>query len=565
MHRTTVDELDKSLAGGDLGDFIKLIWHNLEIDVLSVDHNDGKTALHLACGYGNLDIVKYTVKTRGADINVNDDYGRTALHYACATGKLDIIKYLVETRGANINVKDNDGNTALHYACHYGVLDVVKYLVETSGANINVNDNNGKTALHHACANGNLDIVKYLVESHNADINLRDKYNGTPLHDACENGHLRVVQYLVESSAANFSVRNVWNATALDVAKTNNHTNIIEFFANYSLHLYSHPQQQHKQSTISEAAEAHHQQKPGSITKLDADDSVRVDQDRLDSFRKEAMGDVSFLCGEGDEQQEIKANSGILLTTVPAIKQLISFAEQGRDQPRIETGSSPSSSPGITDNDSITIRLPTFHPKYVRFVLKCIYAGGVSFKDDDFGGGGTAGLEDLQQVILVADEFGFWRLKLVIEAELIRSHLTEETMVDMLLFADDRECVMLKDAAMKMAAENSSSLFTHPQFSKLVEKSMLLGEIYAQCSEGVSKTEVRNGSNDVPAKMTEMYEVSYGEKSMRMESHLDRALPPEPVRSDEHISELYSTLGGLFTVLCLIWFVLSGRRHARKV
>uniref|UniRef100_A0A7R9WX37 BTB domain-containing protein n=1 Tax=Craspedostauros australis TaxID=1486917 RepID=A0A7R9WX37_9STRA len=535
MHRTTVDELDKSLAGGDLGDFIKLIWHNLEIDVLSVDHNDGKTALHLACGYGNLDIVKYTVKTRGADINVNDDYGRTALHYACATGKLDIIKYLVETRGANINMKDNDGNTALHLAC----------------------------------VNGSLDIVKYLVESHNADINLRDKYNGTPLHDACENGHLRVVQYLVESSAANYAIQNVWNATAVDVAKANNHTNIIEFFANYSLHLYSQPQQhhhqKHKQSTISEAAEAHHQQKPGSITKLDADDSVRVDQDRLDSFRKEAMGDVSFLCGEGDEQQEIKANSGILLTTVPAIKQLISFAEQGRDQPRIETGSSPSSSPGITDNDSIAIRLPTFHPKYVRFVLKCIYAGGVSFKDDDFGGGGTAGLEDLQQVILVADEFGFWRLKLVIEAELIRSHLTEETMVDMLLFAHDHECVMLKDAAMKMAAENSSSLFTHPQFSKLVEKSMLLGEIYAQCSEGVSKTEVRNGSNDVPAKMTEMYEVSYGEKSMRMESHLDRALPPEPVRSDEHISGLYFALGGLFAVLCLIWYVLSGRRHARKV
>jgi ankyrin repeat protein len=41
---------------------------------------------------------------------------------------LDVVKYLVEEKGADVKAADKDGYTPLHRAARNGNLDVVKYL-----------------------------------------------------------------------------------------------------------------------------------------------------------------------------------------------------------------------------------------------------------------------------------------------------------------------------------------------------------------------------------------------------------------------------------------------------
>lgn len=77
---------------------------------------------------------------------------------AAVNGHLDVLKYLVDKKGADIS-KEND--ITLRYTSFNGHTDVVKYLVE-KGANIHVLDD---FPLRHAAINGHLDTVKYLVDN----------------------------------------------------------------------------------------------------------------------------------------------------------------------------------------------------------------------------------------------------------------------------------------------------------------------------------------------------------------------------------------------------------------
>jgi ankyrin repeat protein len=55
----------------------------------------------------------------GADADEKDDEGRTALHFACGYGEIKCAEILLK-RGANVDIVDANKNTALHYAAGYG-------------------------------------------------------------------------------------------------------------------------------------------------------------------------------------------------------------------------------------------------------------------------------------------------------------------------------------------------------------------------------------------------------------------------------------------------------------
>eukprot|EP00525_Craspedostauros_australis_P004239 CAMPEP_0198108462 /NCGR_PEP_ID=MMETSP1442-20131203/508_1 /TAXON_ID= /ORGANISM="Craspedostauros australis, Strain CCMP3328" /LENGTH=64 /DNA_ID=CAMNT_0043763731 /DNA_START=71 /DNA_END=262 /DNA_ORIENTATION=- len=63
-------------------------------------------------------------------------------------------------------------------------------------------------------------------------------------------------------------------------------------------------------------------------------------------------------------------------------------------------------------------------------------------------------------------------------------------MVDMVIFADQHNCVVLKDASMRMAARNIQTFFTHPDCSKLILHPQLMGGIHAICNGGAASNEV---------------------------------------------------------------------------
>eukprot|EP00525_Craspedostauros_australis_P013113 CAMPEP_0198108024 /NCGR_PEP_ID=MMETSP1442-20131203/117_1 /TAXON_ID= /ORGANISM="Craspedostauros australis, Strain CCMP3328" /LENGTH=72 /DNA_ID=CAMNT_0043763211 /DNA_START=25 /DNA_END=240 /DNA_ORIENTATION=+ len=55
-------------------------------------------------------------------------------------------------------------------------------------------------------------------------------------------------------------------------------------------------------------------------------------------------------------------------------------------------------------------------------------------------------------------------------------------MIDVLIFAHQHNCVVLKDAAMRMVAESEKDMFTHPDFGKLVPQPQLMTETQVFCS-----------------------------------------------------------------------------------
>ena len=77
---------------------------------------------------GDLEYLKKAV-SKGASINVKDNFGRTPLHEACWFGHLEVIKYLIE-KGAGVNVKNKHGRTPLHLVIVYDYWNIVKYLLE---------------------------------------------------------------------------------------------------------------------------------------------------------------------------------------------------------------------------------------------------------------------------------------------------------------------------------------------------------------------------------------------------------------------------------------------------
>lgn len=65
----------------------------------------------------------------GANQDEKDDEGRTALHFACGYGELKCAEVLLQ-HGASVDTADNNQNTALHYAAGYGQDEGVALLLK---------------------------------------------------------------------------------------------------------------------------------------------------------------------------------------------------------------------------------------------------------------------------------------------------------------------------------------------------------------------------------------------------------------------------------------------------
>ena len=103
--------------------------------------NPHGNALQIASKFGYLNIVKYLVEMKNADVDNTGYNNSTPLHYACQEGHLEIVKYLY-SRGANLEAKDGDGNTPLHKAASSDI-EIVKFLL-LKGANKHALNNEGK-------------------------------------------------------------------------------------------------------------------------------------------------------------------------------------------------------------------------------------------------------------------------------------------------------------------------------------------------------------------------------------------------------------------------------------
>ena len=77
---------------------------------------------------GNVEGLKELLKQEGVGIDDRDEEGRTGLHFACGYGELECVNFFLDN-GAKLDAVDNNKNTALHYAAGYGQIEAVKVLL----------------------------------------------------------------------------------------------------------------------------------------------------------------------------------------------------------------------------------------------------------------------------------------------------------------------------------------------------------------------------------------------------------------------------------------------------
>ena len=80
---------------------------------------DNWTALHYAANEGHGDILEALIE-RNIEVEAVTNRHRTALHLACARGYVDISRLLCDQIGIDKNAIDSDGNTSLHLASQQG-------------------------------------------------------------------------------------------------------------------------------------------------------------------------------------------------------------------------------------------------------------------------------------------------------------------------------------------------------------------------------------------------------------------------------------------------------------
>lgn len=173
----------------------------------SLANRYGVKPLALACGNGNLELVKALV-AKGAKPNELGKGDESVLMVAARTGRSELVRFLL-SQGAKADHVDAKGQTALMWAALEGHAEVVKWLL-LQGADRNRKLKSGFNAWFFAARQGHQDVIDVLV-ANDADVNAGMENSGgggrTPrkgtsaLILAIENGHFELAAHLLEVGA----------------------------------------------------------------------------------------------------------------------------------------------------------------------------------------------------------------------------------------------------------------------------------------------------------------------------------------------------------------------------
>jgi ankyrin repeat protein len=178
-------------------------------ETTNVNLNDGdydrRTPLHVSCGAGKEDVVRYLVEEMNVNVNPIDRWGATPLNDCSAWPKLE--KYLI-SKGAKLGklqgaytpfvVSITEDQFRIYYAAYFGDVEMMDNL-RLLGWNVNGQDYDGRTAVGIAASEGHLDVIKYLI-SKGADLTIKDARGNDALGDARRENRTEVIKYLVNEA-----------------------------------------------------------------------------------------------------------------------------------------------------------------------------------------------------------------------------------------------------------------------------------------------------------------------------------------------------------------------------
>lgn len=205
----------------------------------------GSSPLHLAAGFGRLDVVRFLVES-GATLDSQERNKQTPPMRAIRSNHIDVAEYLLE-QGASISAKsqpyelsalyltanradsahlaklicdhgavledrDYEGVTPLVRSALSGKKEVFKFLVG-KGANIESLDIYGQTALQRACKTSQENAVKLLLQA-KAKVDFKDEKNGmAALHYAAASNNGTAICQVLLDNGAELDARDKWGST----------------------------------------------------------------------------------------------------------------------------------------------------------------------------------------------------------------------------------------------------------------------------------------------------------------------------------------------------------------
>ncbi|XP_074240440.1 ankyrin repeat domain-containing protein 18A [Saimiri boliviensis] len=191
--------------------------------------------MHRAAFRGDAAAVERCLRGRSRDVDARDRKDRTALHLACAYGHVEVVSLLV-SRQCQIDIGDRLNRTPLMKAVH-GQEENCSISLLKHGANPSIQDVYGNTALHYAIYNKGTSLAEKLL-SHRANIEAINKEGNTPLLLAVICKKQQMVEFLVKNGANVHAVDN-FRRTALMLAVHHNFPSIVRFLLEQNINIFS--------------------------------------------------------------------------------------------------------------------------------------------------------------------------------------------------------------------------------------------------------------------------------------------------------------------------------------
>jgi ankyrin repeat protein len=134
---------------------------------LEIENKERKTALSIACEYGNRNLVNILLRFQA---NINH---YMSIHMAVKSGNVDIVQLLIEYQ-VKLTSINQCNETPLHIACKYNRTDVLQVLIHHQ-KDLEIRDYRGYTSLLTAGYFDHQDCLRILL-IRRADITAIDKY-----------------------------------------------------------------------------------------------------------------------------------------------------------------------------------------------------------------------------------------------------------------------------------------------------------------------------------------------------------------------------------------------------
>ena len=182
-------------------------------------NGDGDYLLHIACKWGDVNIVRYLITNERCDPNVQSSTSiNTPLHIAAKYGQNDIIVQLLSNKECKPSAQNKEGDTPLHFAAKYGQEDIIVQLLLDKECDPNAQNNEGDTPLHFAAKYGQDDTIVKLLSYKECDPDIQNREGDAPLHFAVRHNKTVAISQLLDHHQSNPNAQNKEGNTPLHIA-----------------------------------------------------------------------------------------------------------------------------------------------------------------------------------------------------------------------------------------------------------------------------------------------------------------------------------------------------------